>query len=249
MPPTYTHYVALGDSMSSDHYPTCDARGLDAPPSRLDPLGAAALLHRNDDERWPEFAGRDLASQSPAGVTFLNLTEDGALIDDVATEGLARLGHDSPDPRILVTVTAGGNDLLDALLAGVPLGPAVARIIRRYADLIDTLRDELSNAAFVLTTVYDPTDATGNLPGISESFGQLPLEYLHEFNAHVRDTAARTAGAALADVHQHFLGHGASCPEPERWYWRRNLIEPNARGASEIRRVWWQAIGRGSEGR
>ena len=48
----YTLYVALGDSMSTDHYPTCDVRGLDQPPARLDPLGAAALLHRNDDSRW-----------------------------------------------------------------------------------------------------------------------------------------------------------------------------------------------------
>jgi len=243
----YTHYVALGDSMSSDHYPTCDARDLDAPPSRLDPLGAAALLHRNADGRWPEFVGRDLASRSPAGVTFRNLTEDGALIDDVATEELARLGRDSPDPRILVTVTAGGNDLLDALLAGVPLGPAVARIIRRYTELIDSLREELPRAAFLLTTVYDPTDETGHLPGLSESFGPLPLEYLHEFNGHVRDTASRTSAAALADVHRHFLGHGAASPESERWYWHRNLIEPNARGASEIRRVWWEALDRLSE--
>ena len=42
----FTLYVALGDSMSTDHYPTCDVRGLDASPARLDPLGAAALLHR-----------------------------------------------------------------------------------------------------------------------------------------------------------------------------------------------------------
>ena len=43
------------------------------------------------------------------------------MIDDVATEELARLGHDSDDPGILLTVTAGGNDLLDALAAGQPL--------------------------------------------------------------------------------------------------------------------------------
>jgi hypothetical protein len=44
-------------------------------------------------------------------------------------------------------------------------------------------------------------------------------------------------------VHRHFLGHGVSVPQSERWYWARNLIEPNARGASEIRRVWQDAIG------
>jgi hypothetical protein len=51
-----------------------------------------------------------------------------------------------------------------------------------------------------------------------------------------------TPGTAIADVHEHFLGHGASAPEEERWYWRRSLVEPNAMGASEIRRVWRDAL-------
>ncbi len=237
---SFTHYVALGDSMSSDHYPTCDVRGLDLPPSRLDPLGAAALLYRNDDARWPEFRGRDLAHRSP-GAGFTNLTEDGAMIDDVATEELSRLGRDSADPRILVTLTAGGNDLLDALLAGAPLDAAVGRIVRRYTDLVEAIRDELPRATLVLTTVYDPTDGTGRLPGL-EAYGRLPLEYLDRFNDHVRETARRTPGALLADVHRHFLGHGVTAAEGDRWYWAQNLIEPSARGASEIRRVWWEAL-------
>ncbi len=236
---SFTHYVALGDSMSSDHYPTCDLRGLDLPPARLDPVGAAALLHRNADERWPEFVDQDLEHDSP-GIGLTNLTEDGAMIDDVLTEELARLGHDSDDPRILVTLTAGGNDLLDALVAGRPLDRAVERIERRYTELVATLREELPRAALLLTTVYDPTDGTGRLPGL-ESLGRLPLEYLDRFNRHVRGTVDRTPRTVLADVYRHFLGHGVAAPEAERWYWPRNLIEPNARGASEIRRVWWAA--------
>lgn len=236
----FTLYVALGDSMSTDHYPTCDVRDLDLPPARLDPLGAAALLHRNDDLRWPEFRGLDLVHSAPA-VDFLNLAEDGAMIDDVRTEELARLGRDSRDPRILLTVTAGGNDLLDALASGMALDRAVARIERRYTDLVETVREELPRAALVLATVYDPSDGTGRLAGV-EGLGPLPLEYLDRFNDHVRETARGTRGAALADVHRHFLGHGVSAPESGRWYWRRNPIEPNARGASEIRRVWWETL-------
>src|SRR2546427_121877 len=149
----FTLYVALGDSMSTDHYPTCDVRLLDVPPDRLDPLGAAALLYRNDDLRWPELRGQDLMHASP-DAEFLNLAEDGGMIDDVATEHLDR------------------------------------------------------------------------------------------FNDHVRETAAAMPGVVLADVHRHFLGHGVAAPEPERWYWRRNLVEPSAKGASEIRRVWWEALDR-----
>jgi lysophospholipase L1-like esterase len=235
-----TRYVALGDSMSTDHYPTCDVRDLDLPPARLDPLGAAALLYRNDDDHWPEFRGQDLAGHSP-GVEFLNLAEDGAMIDDVRTEELARFGRDSNDPGIVLTITAGGNDLLDALTAGRQLDRAVSRIVRDYTDLIESVREELSRATIVLTTVYDPTDGTGALPGL-EFYGPLPLEYLRHFNDHVRATARVTTGTALADVHRHFLGHGVTVPEAKRWYWRRNLIEPNARGASEIRRVWLEAL-------
>ncbi|MGH7579147.1 MAG: SGNH/GDSL hydrolase family protein [Gemmatimonadales bacterium] len=237
---TFTLYVALGDSMSSDHYPTCDVRDLDAPPARLDPLGAAALLHHNDDLRWPEFRGRDLEAHSP-GVEFLNLTEDGAMIDDVATEELARLGRDSRDPGILLSLTAGGNDLLDALAGGSPLEGAVRRIVRRYTDLVETVREELPKATMMLTTVYDPTDGSGMLPGL-ERQGKLPLEHLDRFNQQVRQTARDIPGVLLADVHHRFLGHGMTAPERERWYWRRNLIEPNARGASEIRRVWLELL-------
>jgi len=51
-----------------------------------------------------------------------------------------------------------------------------------------------------------------------------------------------TPRVLLADVHAHFNGHGVTAPESERWYWRRSLIEPNARGASEIRAVWLAAL-------
>jgi lysophospholipase L1-like esterase len=237
---SFTLYVALGDSMSTDHYPTCDVRNLDAPPGRLDPLGAAALLHSNDDARWPEFRGRDLERLHPA-MEFLNLAEDGAMIDDVATEELSRLGRDSDDPGILLTLTAGGNDLLDALAAGQQLDREVRRIERRYTDLVATVVEELPAATLVLTTVYDPTDGTGRLPNL-ESAGRLPLEYLDRFNQRVRDLARESDRILLADVHRRFLGHGMTAPERDRWYWRRNPIEPNARGASEIRRVWLETM-------
>jgi lysophospholipase L1-like esterase len=236
----YSLYIALGDSMSIDHYPTCDVRGFDLPPARLDPLGAASQLFRNDDNRWPEFRGRDLVSTSP-GVSILNLALDGATIDDVTTEELARLGHDSTDPGILVTLTVGGNDLLGALFAGGGLDRAVRQILGRYTELVETIREELPNATLVLTTVYDPTDGTGILPGL-EAYGRLPLHYLDHFNDHVRTTAGSRERTELADVHRHFLAHGVTAPETDRWYWNRSMIEPNARGASEIRRVWLEAL-------
>jgi hypothetical protein len=46
----------------------------------------------------------------------------------------------------------------------------------------------------------------------------------------------------VADAHSHFQGHGVTAPAAERWYWKRNLIEPSAAGASEIRRLWLDAL-------
>jgi hypothetical protein len=92
--------------------------------------------------------------------------------------------------------------------------------------------------------VYDPTDGSGLLPELSARYGRLPIEHLHRFNDHVRRVAGRTSGSRLADVHRHFLGHGVSAPPADRWYWKGSLIEPSARGASEIRRLWWRALAR-----
>jgi acyl-CoA thioesterase I len=205
------------------------------------PAGAAALMHRNRDDLWPEFARTDLATLCP-GIEARVLAWDGAMIEDVLTEELVRTVRDTTSARLLVTLTAGGNDLLDALTVERKLAEVLEEISGRYAELVSTLRDEFPAAALVLTTVYDPTDGSGLLPELSDRYGRLPIEHLQRFNDHVRRLAGRTAGARLADVHRHFLGHGVSAPPAERWYWRGSLIEPSARGASEIRRVWWRVL-------
>jgi hypothetical protein len=237
----FTHYVALGDSMSTDEYPTCDLLEVEAVPARLQPIGAAALFYRNRDDLWPDFAGHDLERACP-DIDARVLAWDGAMIEDVMTDELARAGRDSTDPRFLFTLTAGGNDLLDALTVERSLPEVVEEISERYTELVASLRDEFPNAALILTTVYDPTDGTGLLPDLSERYGRLPIEFLERFNETVRRIAGRTPGARLADVHRHFLGHGVSADAGERWYWRKSLIEPSARGASEIRRVWWRTL-------
>jgi lysophospholipase L1-like esterase len=241
----YTHYLALGDSMSTDEYPTCDLTGAANVPSQLIPAGAASLLYQNRDDLWPQFAGRDLATRYPA-IEATILAWDGAMIEDVMTDELARVGHDSLDPTLLVTLTAGGNDLLDALMVERSLPAVVEEIMERYHELVESLREEFPNATLLLTTVYDPTDASGTLPGLSEYYGTLPIEHLHRFNDHIRRLAADGPRTRLADVHQRFLGHGMSAASAERWYWSGSLVEPNARGASEIRAAWWEALGLGT---
>jgi lysophospholipase L1-like esterase len=246
----FAAYVALGDSMSIDLYPALDAGETDVAVAleripdagSVAPLGAASLLHRNDDARWPEEQGADLSSYYP-GITLQNLASDGATIGDVFGEQLAQL--DESDTRTLVTLTVGGNDLLSAF-ANRPRASLLEAIARDVGDayefLVDAVRRARPNALLLLTTIYDPSDRSGRIPGVLEEAGVLPLSILDQLNARIRELARGTQGVALADVYAHFLGHGASVAEEDRWYWRRSPIEPNAMGGSEIRRVWRDAL-------
>lgn len=245
MSPDLPTYVALGDSMSIDRYPTLDLedRGVIVASHEL-PVGAASLLHSNDDDLWPEFAGIDLSHRLD-GIRKVDVCIDGGTIGDVLGRQL-----DGVHPRVraatrLVTVTAGGNDLLGALFQrGVDgLVRSTTEGIRRYDRLATTLREAFPVAVVVLTTVYDPTDGSGQLPGLSDVVGRLPMEHLDRFNDAVRQAAATHRDTVLADVHAHFLGHGITAEPDDEWYWHPNPIEPAARGASEIRRVWLEALG------
>lgn len=243
-------YLALGDSMSIDLYPALDVGETDvavALERRTDagsvsPLGAASLLERNDDARYPDFAGRDLRTRWPS-LEARNLCMDGATIGDVFGIQLPEIEED--EAETLVTLTVGGNDLLSAF-STQPRPSLMERIVRdiaaAYDTLLDAIRERLPRALVVVSTVYDPSDRTGRIPGVFEGAGPLPLRHLDTLNARIRDAARTREGVVLADVHRHFLGHGATVPENERWYWRRSLIEPSALGASEIRRTWVDAL-------
>ncbi len=246
MLPYFSTYVALGDSTSIDLYPALDAGEIDVAVAlerdvnagRVAPLGAASLLYQNDDARWPEEQGADLVSRYP-GIGFRNLASDGATIGDVFGEQLPQL--EESDEDTLLTLTIGGSDLLSAF-ANRPraaLLEAIARDVgEAYEFLLDAVRRARPSALIVLSTIYDPSDRIGRIPGVLEEAGKLPLEVLDGLNDRIRRLAAGTPNVALADLYERFLGHGASVPEEDRWYWRRSLIEPNAVGAHEIRRAW-----------
>lgn len=241
------YYVALGDSMSIDLYPVLDLqeRGRLGPDETRE-VGASSLLHRNDDHVWPEFAGDDLA-QRIRGLRLRNACADGGTIGDVLGRQIPALPDDVRGAARVVTVTAGGNDLLGSLFErGFEALPrATANGIERYDRMVDAVRRSFPTAVVVLTTVYDPTDGTGDLPGLSGVLGLLPLEHLDRFNDAVRRAVKRHADVVLADVHAHFLGHGVSASPADGWYWHPNPIEPGGRGASEIRRVWLEALATG----
>ena len=246
----FVEYVALGDSMSIDLYPALDAGetdvavALERDPTagEVAPLGAASLLYRNDEAHWPDEVGQDLVNRYP-GISFTNLAADAATIGDVFGGQLPEL-TDSDEPT-LITLTVGTQDLLSAL-ANRPRGKLLEAIVRdvtrAYDALVDAIRAERPDSLLLLTTVLDPSDRTGIIPGVLGEAGRLPLSALDSLNAHIRQRAASDGGLALADAYVHFLGHGATAPEADRWFWRRSLLEPNAQGANELRRVWLDTL-------
>ena len=245
-----TAYIALGDSVSIDLYPALDAGEVDVAVAlervptagHIAPLGAASLLYQNSEEHWPDDVGNDLSSRYP-GIRFDNLATDGATIGEVFGEQVPQLTES--DEPVLVTLTLGGNDLLSAL-GNRPrralLDKIVSDIIEAYDFLVGTLRGLFPNGRLILATVYDPSDRSGKIPGVYDDAGPLPLEILDRMNQHIRSLATGTPGVLLADVYSHFLGHGVSAAESDRWYWKRSLIEPNARGANEVRRLWLDVL-------
>jgi len=246
----YSQYIALGDSMSIDLYPALDAGEIDvsvalewdARAGNVAPLGAASLLHRNADDRYPEFQGRDLETMFP-GIGLINAAEDGATIGDVFGEQLSTI--EESDVPTLMTLSVGGNDLLSAF-ASKPDASLLKHVVKDVADALDflvgSLRKIRPESLVIVTTVYDPSDGTRKIPGVLEGTGPLPLDALADLNARIARLALDEAHVVLADAHKHFLGHGVTASAADRWYWKRSWIEPNALGASEIRRLWLDAI-------
>jgi lysophospholipase L1-like esterase len=222
-------YVALGDSMSIDAYAGGPGRG------------AASLLSRNRQVDFPDWAGRDLAE---AGLTPEILASDGATSRDVVVEQLPLV----IEPPALVTLTMGGNDLMTAYGQTASAYAAIETVITAGEEILQRL-NLIGAGLVVVTTVYDPSDGTGELPTTALPPWPEGPAVLTALNTALRDLADRH-GAVIADVHQSFLGHGVTAgdpgqPEPrptndELWYC--GVIEPNAWGAHHIRRTWWEAI-------
>jgi len=205
--------------------------------------GAASLLYRNRDTDFPDWSGRDLHSR---GYDVLDLSFDGATTSGVLAQQLPRMDR-RPD---LVTITIGGNDLMGAY------GDATAAeaVISTVADRGDAILGGIAAAIrgprrIVVSTVYDPSDDTGAVPGDRLPPWPAGPSLVRALNATLADLAAHH-GAVIADLHAHFLGHGTKAGDPgqpqprpdNRELWYCGVIEPNAWGAHEIRRVWWQTL-------
>jgi lysophospholipase L1-like esterase len=254
---SFARYIALGDSISIDIYPAADVARRYPGKASTDRLGASSLFYRNDDQLWPEFAGRDLRTLYPQ-LQFRQHSEgffgSRGAADDLTADGatthslLGQVARIEPgEEPTLVTITAGGNDLLGEIgFRGSPhdsiTGNPVPAIFGRLRDAVTRLLELRPNSVVLIGTVYDPSDGTNRLPGYPLSLDR-EAEWLREFNDAIRQLVTTDERLRLADMQKHFLGHGLEARERDRWYLQESIIEPNARGASEVRRIWLEAIG------
>jgi hypothetical protein len=112
----------------------------------------------------------------------------------------------------------------------------------------------------VVANVYDPSDGVGDLADLAgtvfpvpdaatEVTPELALSVLASFNTAITEESS-AINATVADVHSAFLGHGLHYDETDTPHydaedptlWFRGFIDPNLRGAHEIRRVFWKTL-------
>jgi GDSL-like Lipase/Acylhydrolase family len=155
-------------------------------------------------------------------VELVDLTRDGNTTQGV----LADLAHAAAAADV-VTLTAGGNDLL-----GGELPRAILRRLHQIAHRIEPL-----GARMIVNTVYDPSDGDNNVGRRELGLSWLAtLELRRRLNAVNRGIVklARERGFLLADLERLFHGHGVASNEP----WFVQVIEPNLAGATAIAERW-----------
>src|SRR5215210_1200984 len=162
------------------------------------------------------------------GADLVDLTRDGN-----TTHGtLADLAL-APPAADVVTLTAGGNDLL--------AGEYPRGILRRLGEIAD--RIEPLGARVVVNTVYDPSDGDNEVGrrelGLSRVAAMELRRRLNALNGGIRKLATRR-GFLLADLQLLFHGHGVASDDP----WFVQVIEPNLAGATAIADHWYELLAR-----
>jgi lysophospholipase L1-like esterase len=160
------------------------------------------------------------------GLELVDLTRDGN-----TTQGVLADLAGAPASADVVTLTAGGNDLL-----GGDSPRAILRRLRQIADRLQPLGPHV-----IVSTVYDPSDGD-NAIGRRE----LGLSWLATVELRRRVNAlnggiaklARERGLLLADLERLCHGHGLASDEP----WFVQVIEPNLAAATAIAEHWHELL-------
>ncbi|HVK06080.1 MAG TPA: hypothetical protein VM490_21605, partial [Armatimonadaceae bacterium] len=202
--------------------------------------GAGSLLYQNPNDAFPDWEGRDLKSRIP-GLRMIPLAMDGATAATVRFAQVPKLREMNVRAGV-ATLTLGAGELLAALVGGEQAARRAARDLREHGHaLLAELRRDLllPDAPLALANVPDPSDG-------ADAHAAEAVALLND----VAGELASAHGAALADLHARFLGHGSRAAGKEGrasegeqcWYGGGGLIEPNAAGANAIRATFWDAL-------
>jgi lysophospholipase L1-like esterase len=155
-------------------------------------------------------------------LALVDLTRDGN-----TTHGVLADLADAPAGAEVVTLTAGGNDLL-----GGDLPRAILRRLAQIAERIQPLA-----ARVIVNTVYDPSDGDNNVGRRELGLSRLATielrRRLNALNGGITKLADER-GFLLADLERLFDGHGVASDDP----WFVEVIEPNLAGATAIAEYW-----------
>jgi len=160
------------------------------------------------------------------GLDLVDLTSDGNTTHGV----LADLDR-APAAADVVTLTAGGNDLLG--------GDLPRTILRRLHQI--SKRIQPVGARVLINTVYDPSDGDDSVVRHELDLSRLAtIELRRRLDAVNGGIAklAREYDFLLADLERVFHGHGVRSSEP----WFVNVIEPNLGGATAIAEHWYELL-------
>jgi lysophospholipase L1-like esterase len=160
------------------------------------------------------------------GFDLVDLTRDGN-----TTRGVLADLAGAPPAAEVVTLTAGGNDLL-----GGDLPRAILRRLHQIASRIQPLGGRV-----VVNTIYDPSDGDNDVGRRELGLSRLAaIELRRRLNAVNGGIGklAREHGFLLADLERLFHGHGVASKEP----WFVEVIEPNLAGATAVAEHWYELL-------
>lgn len=214
---TDQEYIALGDSI---------AAGLitSLPSERGFPALVTAQLQKLAAPGRVQLA--DLAVPGETAETFVTSGQLDALKNEIAS--VKARGTDLK----LVTITLGGNDLLNLANVGTADRQAgLDRFKTEYPAAINDVRLALGGLkpVIVVTTYYD-------LSGSDPAQQGSDAWWVTQFNDVIR-SSAQTDGLQVVDLGRDFRGHITD------WTWYPADVHPNNAGHAEIARLVWTAAG------
>jgi lysophospholipase L1-like esterase len=172
--------------------------------------------------------GGGAASQLARRLRFdlVDLSRDGNTTERILADLAA-----APAAAEVITLTAGGNDLL-----GGGLPRSILRRLRQIAERIEPLGGRV-----VINTIYDPSDGDDAIGRRELGLSWLAAIELRRRLSALNQGIAKLAGEhgfLLADLELLFHGHGIASPDP----WFVEVIEPNLAGATAIAVHWHQLL-------